>query len=96
MSDLLAALRGLGANLAVEGARLKVTAPRGVLTAELRAAISANRTDLLRDLLEERDPWDPPVRKDGMPAARCSCGARDWVWAPAVGRWCCDGCGNWR
>lgn len=96
MSDLLAALRGVGVGLAVEGARLKVDAPRGVLTAELRAVISANRTDLLRSLLAERPTWDPPVLKDGMPAARCVCGVRDWVWAPAVGRWWCDDCSNWR
>ena len=96
MSDLLAVLRDLGVHLAVEGAHLKVDAPRGVLTPELRAAISANRTDLLCSLLAERPAWDPPVLKDGMPAVRCVCGARDWVWAPAVGRWWCDACRNWR
>mgnify|MGYP005846626885 CR=1 FL=1 len=67
-------------------------APRGVLTAELRAAISASKADLLRGLLAERGAWAPPVLKDGMPGARCSCGRRDWVWAPAVRRWWCDNC----
>jgi hypothetical protein len=96
MSDLLAALRALGASLAVEGTHLKVHAPRGVLTAELRAVIAVNKLDLLRDLLAERPAWDPPCAKDGMPAVRCACGARDWIWAPAVGRWWCGGCANWR
>ena len=104
MSNLLTALRSLGVHLAVEGARLKVDAPRGVLTPELRAAISANKADLLRGLLAERGAWDPPVLKDGMPAARCSCGRRDWVWAPSVRRWWCGNCtralplgrGNWQ
>ena len=96
MSDLLAALRGVGVGLAVEGARLKVDAPRGVLTAELRSLISANRTNLLRELLTERPAWESPVMKDGMPGARCTCGARDWIWAPSVGRWWCDGCSTWR
>ena len=44
---LLQDLQALGVRLAAEGEVLQVDAPRGVLTAELRAALVAHKPDLL-------------------------------------------------
>ena len=51
---LLDELRALGVRLTVEGDRLKVSAPEGCLTDELRAKIAIHKAELLRLLSSER------------------------------------------
>jgi amino acid adenylation domain-containing protein len=52
-SELNARLESLGIQLAAEGGRLRVNAPRGSLTEELKAAIAESRDELIA-LLERR------------------------------------------
>ena len=46
-SELNARLESLGIQLAAEGGRLRVNAPRGSLTEELKEAIAGSRDELL-------------------------------------------------
>ena len=54
---LLAALQTRGVRLAAVGDRLRVEAPRGVLTAADRAALAAHKAALLALLRADADPW---------------------------------------
>ena len=51
---LLAELRGLGVELAVEGLQLTVDAPAGAITEDLRAALVENKPRLIKLLTRER------------------------------------------
>ena len=46
-SEFLAHLRGLGIRLAAEGGELKVKAPKGALTAEIRRELGARKEELV-------------------------------------------------
>ena len=46
-NELLTRLQKLGVRLWAEGGELKVSAPKGVLTAELRDALKAKKAELL-------------------------------------------------
>ncbi len=52
---LVAELRSAGVVLAVEGERLRVNAPRGVLTPEQRAAIATEKDAVMALLMAEAD-----------------------------------------
>ncbi len=54
---LLADLRAAKADPWIDGGRLRVKAPAGVLTPELQTAIAAERDALLALLVEEADAW---------------------------------------
>lgn len=90
---LLADLRARGVRLAAVGARLRVEAPRGVLTEADREALAAHKTAVLAELRD--DGW-----ADGVPDGPCGlCGGvlawvRDW---PTAGdaRWLCPTCAAW-
>lgn len=58
---LLTELRNRGASIAVVGDRLRIDAPVGVLSADLRTALAAHKADLLRLLLLDRieATWKP-------------------------------------
>lgn len=45
--DLLSQLRGLGVQLSVDGERLRLNAPKGVLTPDLQADLSARKMELI-------------------------------------------------
>ena len=54
-SRLLGDLRALGVRVKASGDRLRIYAPRGVLTAELRAALVRYKTELLRMIKQPSD-----------------------------------------
>lgn len=69
-ATLFAALRERGVNLAAIGGRLRVDAPRGVLTPELRATLSAHKAEMLA-MLAPTPPESEPCEHvtDPEPAA---------------------------
>ncbi len=77
--ELLEVLRASGVSLAADGDRLKVAAPKGTLTEELRSAIAARRSELLQ--LLGGQPADPPLRpRDPVGEARLSPG-QERLWS---------------
>ena len=65
-ADLLSALRARGVTLAVDGDRLKVTAPRGALTPELQAELAARKPQILELLAHAatvRDQAAPAITR---------------------------------
>ena len=67
--ELLVRLRDLGAHLWVEEDRLRIRAPHGVLSDELRSELKMHR-DELRELLERgkaRPPLEPQERPERLP-----------------------------
>lgn len=65
-AEFLAHLRGLDIKLRVENSRLRIDAPKNVLTPELRAQLAARKTELLAFLSETADP----LRADLPPISR--------------------------
>ena len=63
MEQLLAALGNQGIRLALDGAELRVTAPQGALTAELRAALSLHKAALIDMLGAQRALADADAPK---------------------------------
>jgi len=53
-AELLRQLQTLGVQMAMEGETLRLNAPKGVLTAELQAALRASKTDIVTLLKAER------------------------------------------
>ena len=69
-AELLTELRSRGVTLAVDGDRVRVSAPRGTLTPELHAAMAERKVQILewlRDAKQAHAPLPPlrPVRRDG-------------------------------
>jgi amino acid adenylation domain-containing protein len=62
-ADLLAQLKSLGIDLVVDGGRLRVSAARGQLTAELKAAIATHKAEILA-LLATATPEVPRIPRD--------------------------------
>lgn len=73
--DLLAVLRARGVRVTAHGDRLRVVAPRGVLTPELLEMLAVRKSELLLELR----PW----------ACCMSCGQFAFP-APTVCFWCRD------
>ncbi|MEO8076394.1 MAG: condensation domain-containing protein, partial [Acidobacteriota bacterium] len=63
MTDLLSDLRKRDVSLWLEGDRLRCSAPKNVLTAELQAELARHKTEILRSLRAARD------RKESAPLA---------------------------
>ncbi|WP_324718205.1 hypothetical protein U7230_07060 [Carboxydochorda subterranea] len=59
---LLHALRARGIVLSAVGERLRVEAPRGLVTPELRAALTAHKAAILA-LLQQESQWPPQCRE---------------------------------
>jgi hypothetical protein len=103
---LLATLRHRGIELTADSGRLHYRAPRGVLTADLLAAVAAQKGELLAVLREEqqqpfhrhadgRSPWPASLPELGARRidayAHCdACGRGTWVRYGATAR--CLGC----
>ncbi|MEK8169718.1 hypothetical protein NKH77_07675 [Streptomyces sp. M19] len=72
---ILAELRRRGITVTADGDRLRCVARHGVLTAEVRAEISAHKAEILREL---RATDGIPVVADGArcrsPSSRSACG----------------------
>ena len=65
-SELLTELRNLGARVWVEGTELKLKAPKGALTEELRGELTRNKASLLAMLAPAADATEiPRVSRDG-------------------------------
>ena len=67
---LLAELRSRGVTLAVEGERVRVSAPRGTLTPELHAALAERKAQILELLRDAEQAFAPmpvlrPIPRDG-------------------------------
>jgi pyochelin synthetase len=85
--ELLAELLARGASLEVRGHRLRVEAPRGVLTPEIRDALAECKSVLLVLLSQHRTPyafpWPDAVPGYGArlvgPFDLCRCGTGSWV-----------------
>lgn len=58
---LLQELRSRGVRLAVNGDRLRITAPAGTVTAEIREAISRNKPALIALMAKPAERVDPPL-----------------------------------
>jgi amino acid adenylation domain-containing protein/non-ribosomal peptide synthase protein (TIGR01720 family) len=66
--DLLLRLRSLGVMLTLDGERLKVSGPSGVITEELRAELSPRKAELiafLRDAASQGESGIPPAPENG-------------------------------
>ena len=89
-SQLLDVLSDRGVAVRLEGDRLRYRAPAGALTPDLRAAIVANRTEIVQQL---RGSMEPAARE----RCRGICNRRDWRdEAPQDGRirTSCGRCGK--
>jgi hypothetical protein len=84
VDGLLAKVEQLGIVLTVKGDRLHVQAPKGILTADLRRALAAQKPDLIRRLAAP-----PPDATGGTPCP--ACGAAEW-WQWLAGRRVCRPC----
>jgi hypothetical protein len=51
--DCMQRLRANGVRLWLDGDRLRYSAPRGMITRELREAVAANRAEIIRQLQDE-------------------------------------------
>ena len=51
--DLLTKLRSCGVAIEANGDRLKIDAPKGVITPELREALATNKTEIIALLIED-------------------------------------------
>lgn len=80
---ILEHLRSLGARVFLVGDKLRVEAPAGVLTDDLKAALAAHKADLVR-LLRPAPDLPPPA------CDRCG-GALFWQ-SVAYGPWTCLRC----
>jgi hypothetical protein len=89
MSDFLATLHDLGVILSVESGRLKVDAPRGALTPELRQEIAARKEALLG--LLRRLPEDAGAPEDAPPDFACIY-RHPALWRRPDGGWACGVC----
>ena len=63
--DFLLELRELGISISVEGDRLLLEAPPGVLTPEHREALAANKSDIIRLLGTPNDRLLPEIERGG-------------------------------
>jgi hypothetical protein len=81
---LLREAERLGITLTVEGNRLHVRAPTGVLTPELQAALTVHKPQLMRRLAAP-----PPDQAGGSPCS--TCGMAEW-WRWLDGRLLCRPC----
>ncbi len=78
--ELLQQLRAAGVQVVADGDRIRVVAPKDVLTTELRAAIAAHKPDLLRYLAAENDAvadLEPVVHTSRTPLSP----GQERVWA---------------
>src|SRR5690606_3751408 len=64
-ADIIRSLRAAGAIVAMDGDRLQIDAPRGVVTGDLQAAIRALKLDILLELRRERDESQTPLPDAG-------------------------------
>jgi hypothetical protein len=93
---LLSELQRQGVTLQAEGDRLRVKAPKGTLTPEVRQALTAQKAELLRLLVDSPPPpaafpREPPPADvvGGIPCA--DCGGTEW-WRWLDGRLLCRPC----
>ena len=70
VAELLSRLSGLDVRLALDGDRLSVNAPKGVITADLRAELAARKEDLKQHLRAHPAPAARPVMPPLMPVQR--------------------------
>ena len=93
---LLDVLEARGVRVGLRDGRLRLDAPRGVLTPELRSAVTAQRAALVA-LLSVVQPPTPtlaptPVRGSGRPARPCYICRTDRWWQRPDGGWVCAAC----
>ena len=71
-AELVARLRALDVRLSVDGDRLRCSAPKGVLTAELRDQLATRKTEILEWLREhgERDEVDTSAGREPASSAQ--------------------------
>lgn len=81
---ILERLRSLGASVSLAGDKLRVEAPAGVLTPDLKAALIEHKAELVRLLRPVVNDLPPPV------CDRCG-GALFWQ-SIAYGPWTCARC----
>lgn len=90
---LLAQLTALDVRLAADGPNLRYTAPRGVLTPDLLAALRAHKRELLGLLRTTESGSRPRGRDRSPPSAACGCCRRSSWWRHAEhGHWICARC----
>src|SRR4051794_35840688 len=100
-ATLLADLCRRGVRLSVSGERLSIDAPRGTVTADLRAALIEHKADLIRllDPLDEQVAWRvEEMRRQVRPGPHIPflVARRDFADAPGLCMSCGDLCGSGR
>jgi len=93
---LLDALEAHGVRVGLRDGRLRLDAPRGVLTPEMRAAVTAQQAALVALLAVVQPPTPTrvpaPVRVVGRPTRPCYiCRTNRW-WQRPDGAWVCAAC----
>ncbi len=86
-ADLVREARERGVELNVDGERLLIRAPAGVLDDELRAALKTHKPAILQILS------GPRLDQDGRPLDQCcACGSPGWWTSDTSPGWHCSHC----
>lgn len=98
-AGILADLYALGAHVRVDGDKLKISAPAGSITPEIKAALAEHKPAIIETLTRPRpgDPTRPiPVRfRAGHPPAFCLMDKCDGDLTARDNLFICDLCGCW-